>query len=46
MYGSLKNSYHFMRCLYGLSQDFKSYAQNVNQDTLNNFRASSARRLE
>jgi hypothetical protein len=46
IYGFLKNSYHFTKCLYDLSQDLKAYTQNTNTESLALFRSNTARRLE
>lgn len=45
IYGSLKNSYRFSKCLYGLSQDLNAYTHNINNESLAVFRANSAKRL-
>jgi hypothetical protein len=46
IYGFLRNSYRFSKCLYGLSQDLKAYTQNINNESLAVFRTNSARKLE
>jgi hypothetical protein len=45
VYGFLKNSYRFTKCLYGLSQDLQLYSQNANAESLSTFKHSTAIKL-